>query len=104
MTYLGKIVILKSLAIPKLTFLTTKTVVPQWVIKEINKNLLNFICDSKEKIKRTTVIREIKDGGLNAPDIESKFMTLKSKWVERICAAEDNEHWTFYIKFLPNGE
>ena len=72
--------------------------VPQWVIKKINKSLFNFIWDSKEKVKRTTVIREIKHGGLNAPDIESIFMTLKSKWIERICAAEDNAHWPFYIK------
>ena len=98
MAYLGKIVILKSLAIPKLTFLAMNTVVPQWVIKEINQNFFNLIWDSKEKIKRTTVIREIKHGGLNTPDIESIFMTLKSKWIERICAAEDNAHWPFYIE------
>ena len=48
------------------------------------------------------MIREIKHGGLNTPDIESIFMTLKSKWIERICAAEDNAHWPFYIKKYSN--
>ena len=58
----------------------------QWIIKEININLFNFILDSKEKnIKLTIGIREIKHGGLNGPDIESVFMTLTSKWVETIC-------------------
>ena len=66
--------------------------VPHWVIKEMNKNLFNLIWNSK-KIKQTTVIREIKHGGLNAPVFKSIFMTLKSKWVEKICAAEDNAHW-----------
>ena len=44
------------------------------------------------------MITEIKRSGLSAPDIELIFRTLISKWIERICAAEDNAHWPFYIK------
>ena len=38
MTYFEKIIILKSLAIPKVTFFATYMVVPLWVIDEINKH------------------------------------------------------------------
>ena len=81
------------MVIPKLISLATNTVVPQWALKEINKNLFYFIWDSKEKIKQTSMIRENKHGGLNAPDMASIFM-IKIK-VGRKNTGENNEHWFF---------
>ena len=54
---------------------------PQWAMEEANKILFSFLrSDKPDKIKRTTVIREIKKGGLKMIDIDSMARAMKSKW------------------------
>ena len=56
-----------------------------------NNNLFNFMGRKRKK----NCDREIQHGGLNAPDIESIFVGLKSYWVERKSADKDKEHQAF---------
>ena len=50
-------------------------------LKNINRLIFNFLWNNHDRIKRNTVIGDIKDGGIGLIDIESK---LKAAWVPRL--------------------
>ncbi|WAR29438.1 LIN1-like protein, partial [Mya arenaria] len=57
LTFYGKIQIIKTLLIPKFTYALHALVVPNHVIKLLNKIIFSFLWDNKnEKIKRRTLI------------------------------------------------
>ena len=58
--------------------------VPKAVIKSINVMIFNFLWGGKNKVKRSTVINNVKNGGLNMLDVESFFAALKASWVTRL--------------------
>ena len=68
LTLVGKIAILKALAVSQIVYVLSSLPTPKGVIKEINALLYYFIRDNKgEKIKRTEMINDYsKGGGLNA--------------------------------------
>ena len=41
-------------------------------VKQVNKIIFDFIWRGKDKVKRSTLVSEIKDGGLKAPHIETQ--------------------------------
>ena len=82
---IGKILIIKSLILPKFTFLATSGIVPQKYKKEIESCCFKFIWKNKiDKVKRTTLINTYEKGGLNMIDFESYFNSLKASWVKRL--------------------
>ena len=97
LTMIGKILIIKSLVLPVFTFLASCTVTPVIYVKQIEKILFDFIWEGKkDKVKRNTIIGNLKDGGLNMPDIVSYFDSLKLSWIPRI-NTENEANW----KILP---
>ena len=67
LTLLGKKNIVKTLGLSKLIYNASILPIPKHFVKEINKIAFNFIWQGKPaKVKRSTVIREKKCGGLNA--------------------------------------
>ena len=61
----GKITILKSLALPKLLYVSTNVPVPSDVIKEAESIISKFLWNYKTpKIKRNVIIQPIENGGL----------------------------------------
>ena len=52
--------------------------------------------ESKDKIKCTTMISDIADGGLNLIDFDSKVKVLRAMWANRVLS--DETDWTFYGK------
>ena len=81
-------------------FIYSASVLPVAIhyIQEINKLTFNFIWAGKPpKIKRNTIIREKKDGGLKMCDFNIMEKALKTAWVNRI--QDDSEaSW----KIIPN--
>ena len=49
--------------------------------------------ESKDKIKRTTIISDIGDGGLNVTNFDSKVKALRTMWAKRVL--NDKADWTF---------
>ena len=81
-TLIGHITIVKTLALTKLTFVSSFESVPDWVIKEIESAIYSFIWKSKNhKIKRNTLITDKADGGLGMIDIRSMLKAQKIKWI-----------------------
>ena len=70
-TLFGKITIIKSLALSKIILCSSVLSVPTGFVDQVNKSLSNFIWNHKPpKIKRSTMIGRIKDGGLSMPDFD----------------------------------
>lgn len=98
LTIFGKTCIINSLAVSRLIYNISILPSPSSdVIKSINKLIFNFIWNKKDRIKRKTLIGDIKDGGIGIVDIESKIKAIKSSWISYILNGENN---LFY--FLEN--
>ena len=89
---MGKIVVIKSYALPKLIYpLTSLPNPPKETIKRIEKMMYNFIWDGKpDKIKREILTSDYDKGGLRMIDIEKFIWSLKISWVKRILQTESN--------------
>ena len=58
---------------------------PREVIQKLNSEIFSFILDSKpDKIKRTTLYRDYKNGGLRMINLEYFLNALKASWLKRI--------------------
>ena len=44
---------------------------PKEIVKEVNKIIFNFIWKGKDKVKRSSLISHVENGGLRAPHLES---------------------------------
>jgi len=76
----GKIVVIKSILLPKFTYLFQSFSVPKHILKKINTMFFTFLSDGKSvKNKRSLSINQLENGGLNMIDIESFCNTLKIK-------------------------
>ena len=97
MTLFGKIMIIRTISVPKLLypahFLSTR---PE-IVRKANRMFFAFVWNSKDHIKRNTLIGDIYQGGLNMPDIESKIKALKATWVSKILNSSDK--WSFLGKY-----
>ena len=98
LTLFGKVTIIKTLAIPKLTYIATNCIYTDIIIQQITRILYNFIWGKRDRIKRNVLISRIEYGGINMLDVESHFLALKAAWIERILISKENA-WSFMAKF-----
>ena len=79
LTLLGKIAIIKSLAISQIVYALSSLPTPESLLKEINSLLYEFLWDGKgDKVKRTQIINKYDEGGLKMVDSEN-FSILSPK-------------------------
>ena len=92
---MGKITVIKSLAVSQIVYLLSSLPSPQKVVHEINSILYDFLWDSKgDKIKRTEIINDYDNkGGLKMIDIQSFHASLKTKWVKSYLNTENKGKW-----------
>jgi len=70
-------------------------------LKEIHQLLYNFLWDGKgDKIKRSVILNEYKDGGLRMLDIRSFNHALKSKWVKKYLDDNNQAKWKLFFDFF----
>ena len=82
---IGRIQIVKSLLIPQITYLITVASMPKAILKKIEHLTYKFIWNSiTEKVKRKTLIKNYKNGGLNMIDLQAHIKTIQSKWVLKL--------------------
>ncbi|VDI18058.1 Hypothetical predicted protein [Mytilus galloprovincialis] len=101
LTLLGKITVVKTLALPKiihlLTLLTALPNLSQIKIKEFNTLFYNFIWNGElERIKRNTLIGDFMQGGLNMVHLSSFSTYLKISWVRRLLLNLEGSWQTLY--------
>ena len=97
-TLVGRILVIKSLALSKLVhFFIALPTPPKDFFREINKKFYRFLWKGKPpKIKKTTLELDIKDGGLKMVNVETFEKTLKTKWLKTVLTS--NEIWALIPK------
>ena len=81
----GKITIIKTLILPQIHFLFSMIFIPEHILQKIDKMLLDFLWNSKPaKVKRTTMIAPITDGGLGMVDVFKVHLASKISWIKRL--------------------
>ena len=97
-TLVGRILVIKSLALSKLVhFFIALPTPPKDFFREINKKFYRFLWKGKPpKIKKTTLELDIKDGGLKMVNVETFEKTLKTKWLKTVLTS--NENWALIPK------
>ena len=101
LTLLGKVTVIKSLAASQLVYIMSSLPSSQSYLKEIHQLLYNFLWDGREdKIKRSVMLNEYKDGGLKMLDIRSFNYALKSKWVKKYLDDDNQAKWKLSFDFV----
>ena len=85
LTLLGKINIVKTLALSKLIFTSSVLPVPKAFCELVNKITFNFIWDNKPP----KIIGDKENGGLNMIDFSLMNKALKCVWVKRFNSKRD---------------
>ena len=85
LTPFGKLVVIKSLAVSKLTHLFLSIPTPASdKIKEIQNLFYNFLWDGRrDKVKRQTITQNYKVGGIRMIDVQAFIVSLKITWIRR---------------------
>ena len=99
LTPLGKITVIKTLALPKINHLIFSIPNPnESMVKEIETLFFTFLWDNKpDKIKRATIFKDYIDGGLRMVNINAFIIALKSTWVRRMILDNKNYLKLVYI-------
>ena len=99
---LGKITVIKTLVISKISHLfITLPDPPEQFLKNLNSLLFNFLWDGKpSKIKKTVVCQPFEDGGLDMLDVYNFLSCMKNIWLHRISVC-DSIFKTIMINMYP---
>ena len=93
LTLIGRICIVKKLAISKLVYNTSVLKVPSNFAEKVNDICFKFIWNFKpDKVKRETIVLPVDKGGLNMVDFSIVDKSLKAAWVKRFYEA-DGSKW-----------
>ena len=86
----GRITVIKTLIISRFNHLFISLPNPSNnIINELNEMVFNFLWQHKpDKVKRETVFRNMKDGGLNMLNIRASILALKLTWIRRLVNGE----------------
>jgi len=100
LTPIGKIVILKSLALSQFIFLlSVLPSPPQQFLKSIEDIVYAFIWDKKpDKISRQTIIGDYSQGGLKMFHFPSIISGLKIAWVKRYLNDHNQGKWKCFFR------
>ena len=86
LTPIGKITVIKSLALSKLNHLFLSLPSPgKDILKQLETKLYKFIWSGKpDKVKRKTLTKHYFDGGLNMIDLGTFISAIKITWIRRL--------------------
>lgn len=99
LTYIGRVTIIRTLALP--IFIQTLTVLPNppsYIISELQKTFFNFLWDGKpDKIKRNVMYSDYINGGLRFPHILTFCNALKMAWIKKIVDPSCHAAWKILL-------
>ena len=91
LTPIGRITVIKSLALPKLNHLFASIPCSQKILNEINKLFFSYLWNEKpDKIKGNLAIKPYLFGGLNMVNVFHFEMALKLSWIKQIVNCKNN--------------
>ena len=81
----GKIIIINTLALAPLIYISSIVDTPEKAIIEINNIIQNYLWNgTTSKISQKTLIQDITQGGLKLCHFQTKIDALKLTWVKRL--------------------
>ncbi len=86
LTTIGKITVVKTLAMPKLIHIfSSLPIPPSKMLNELRRLFENFIWHGKTpKVNRDLLTQDIAEGGLKMPNIKVQIQSLKIAWIKRL--------------------
>ena len=97
LTPLGKITVIKSLILPKITHLLISLPNPNSdFLNNINSIFYDYLWNGRAKIKQSIVIKQYFEGGLKMINLKAFSQALKITWLRRLLQKESK--WQFFIK------
>ena len=105
LTLIGKINIIKSQILSKLTYiLTVLPIFPKHYLEEIQRMIYCFIWNGKtDRIQRQILINSIEEGGLKTPDLETYEKSLKLTWIKRYIDENNSGLWKYFLAKIMNN-
>ena len=102
LTLYGRLTVIKSILIPKFTYLAQSLYFPAETQKRINSLLFKYLWNDKnEKIRRNILINSTLKGGLNMIHLESFTTMLQLKWVKALLS-DTKANWKIIPKYFLN--
>ena len=95
----GKVVIIKSLLLSKLMYISSLLPTPNYVIKEANQLLFKFLWKGVDKVTRLSTINSYKEGGLKMVELDSQIKALRLIWMKRIFTP-GRSTWRSYLQYI----
>lgn len=90
LTPFGKVAVIKSLVLSKLSYTTLVCPLEPSIEKKITKAIFAFIWGNKpDKIKREFAYLPHVSGGLNVPNINDFWKSLRFSWIRRLLISEN---------------
>ena len=100
LTLLGRIQIVKSFILPKFLSKAALIAVSEELIKEVNSLIYRFIWKGNDKIKRSTLINDIEDGGFRILDIKSMIQAQRVMLLKRFVDEENKSFWKIILDYF----
>lgn len=97
LTPLGKITVVKTLILPKITHLLMSLPDPEpKILNNINGMFFEFIWNGRSKIKQSVVVKQYFEGGLKMINLIAFAQALKITWIRRMF--QNQSKWQLLIK------
>ena len=94
----GKVVVINALILSKVVYAMTVIDMPEWVHKELNSIINNYIWDGKPaRIAHKTLIGKY-EGGLKLVDLNIKKKAIRIKTVKKYLYDRVDYGWTFFFQ------
>ena len=104
LTLKGKITVINSVLLSILLYPCAVLYVPDWFINDVHCILIEFLWSGKKpKVKHSTMIADLEEGGLRCPDFKTKIAAIKFSWVQRFF--DDSVHvWKHCMNIYCKGK
>ena len=105
LTILGRVTVVKTLAIPQIVHILSIFPSPDvGFINKLNEMISMFVWNNKKgKINRNLLAQDYEEGGLKLTHIRSQIEALKLRWIRRYLLLE-NEEWTHIFQTVSRIE
>jgi hypothetical protein len=106
LSYVGKITVIKTLALPILAqVLSVLPNPPKETLIDIQNIFFRFLWNNKrDKIKRKVIMNNYEEGGLKLPHIESYCYALKMSWIQKLLNPMNHSQWKLPVLLLDKIE
>ena len=95
----GKVIVIKSLVVRKVVYVSSLMSIPKEIITELNRLLFKFLWNGTDKVIRISTINEYNRDGLKMIDPDCMIKSLRLAWLKRIFSAQGGT-WINYLRYI----